>query len=77
MKIALGKVKEKRLDWEHEDRYIQAANNLQMFSEKYNSLNSDINYVQMSNTFAPYKENVHDSQLIGHQEVNQLAEESN
>jgi hypothetical protein len=28
MKIALGKVKERRLDWEHEDRYIQAANNL-------------------------------------------------
>ena len=43
MKIALGKMKEKKIDWENEDRYIQAANNLQIFSEKYNSMNSDIN----------------------------------
>jgi hypothetical protein len=43
MKVTLGKLKERRIDWEHKDRYIQAANNLQMFSEKYNSLNSDIN----------------------------------
>lgn len=43
MKIVLGKMKEKRIDWENEDRYIQAANNYHIFSEKYNSLNSDIN----------------------------------
>ena len=43
MKIVLGKIKEKRIDWEHEDRYIQAAYNINAFSDKFYSLNSDIN----------------------------------